>query len=516
MNVICDPLTQRMYDITAHGGIPFDVPFMTEIAPNLWQGGCRVGLLLPEFIKSVMSLYPWERYRIKNAALAVLSETYIWAADDVSQDTSVFEAAAAWVSAARNAGPVLVHCFPPGTLVGGAVPVPIESAIEVTGHDGRLHKVTYHHERWYEGDLIVLKMTGALPIRCTPEHPFLVVRPYYFPGGFKAKPGMRSLERVSTVLGHYADQPVWLRADKILRGDYVVSPQHVAAAEPTPITWPTSGVGRKPVGDLIPGADTAWMLGLYAADGGITGGNGISFTLSPRDDLDRLVAVWRSMGVEPKVTAQPTYTRVAISSRTVRDAMLAWCGKSSNKRLPGFLFRDGWPLDAVVEGYAAGDGYVNSRGAVACRSISLVLVEQIRAALVSLGESPTVSAVKRHSGFDNAKPIYEIQWNSTATQHQTAWWRGHYLIPVTGIDREPYSGTVHNLAVADAETFTVNGVTTHNCQAGLNRSSVVVALTLMRDEGLTGAEAIDLLRTKRSPACLCNPAFESFVRNYAG
>lgn len=56
------------------------------------------------------------------------------------------------------------------------------------------------------------------------------------------------------------------------------------------------------------------------------------------------------------------------------------------------------------------------------------------------------------------------------------------------------------------------GPTLVHCQAGLNRSSLVVATALVLD-GMAGREAVALLREKRSPACLCNPAFEEFVLN---
>lgn len=55
------------------------------------------------------------------------------------------------------------------------------------------------------------------------------------------------------------------------------------------------------------------------------------------------------------------------------------------------------------------------------------------------------------------------------------------------------------------------GPTLVHCQAGLNRSALVVALALMRDR--TAEEAIALLREKRSPAVLCNRAFEDWLRN---
>lgn len=48
------------------------------------------------------------------------------------------------------------------------------------------------------------------------------------------------------------------------------------------------------------------------------------------------------------------------------------------------------------------------------------------------------------------------------------------------------------------------------CQAGLNRSSLVTALVLIR-EGYTAKDAINLIREKRNPECLFNPQFRKFL-----
>ena len=58
-----DPTVQRMKGVTVHGGMPFDVPIISEIGPNLWQGGCQDGLILPCFVRHLVSLYLWEHYR---------------------------------------------------------------------------------------------------------------------------------------------------------------------------------------------------------------------------------------------------------------------------------------------------------------------------------------------------------------------------------------------------------------------------------------------------------------------
>lgn len=48
------------------------------------------------------------------------------------------------------------------------------------------------------------------------------------------------------------------------------------------------------------------------------------------------------------------------------------------------------------------------------------------------------------------------------------------------------------------------------CQAGWNRSGLVMALVMMR-EGYGAREAIDLIREQRSSHALCNKTFESFL-----
>lgn len=49
------------------------------------------------------------------------------------------------------------------------------------------------------------------------------------------------------------------------------------------------------------------------------------------------------------------------------------------------------------------------------------------------------------------------------------------------------------------------------CQAGLNRSGLVVATVLAQVGGDTD-EVIRLIRERRSPWALCNPTFEQFIR----
>lgn len=102
-----DPREQRMRGIAVHGRTPFDVPYISEIVPGLWQGGCADGLVLPTHIDHVVSLYPWERYTNRHQLKSLLSVALY---DDVDQSTEQIRDIAAWVNACRRTGTVLVHC----------------------------------------------------------------------------------------------------------------------------------------------------------------------------------------------------------------------------------------------------------------------------------------------------------------------------------------------------------------------------------------------------------------------
>jgi protein-tyrosine phosphatase len=102
-----DPTVQRMKGVTVHGGLAFDVPYISEVAPDLWQGGCREGLLLPPFITHLVSLYPWEGYRVRHELDTVLLVRMF---DSEDQTFEQVEGIARWVNLCRTTGPVLVHC----------------------------------------------------------------------------------------------------------------------------------------------------------------------------------------------------------------------------------------------------------------------------------------------------------------------------------------------------------------------------------------------------------------------
>lgn len=104
-----DPTSQRMTGWANHGGQYFDVPYISHVVGNLWQGGCANGLILPENIKHVISLYMWEKYTVNHALDSTLTvKMYDDANGGVNGDQ--VRRLAEWANHCMESGPTLVHC----------------------------------------------------------------------------------------------------------------------------------------------------------------------------------------------------------------------------------------------------------------------------------------------------------------------------------------------------------------------------------------------------------------------
>lgn len=107
VKIAADPTIQRMEGVATHGLTPFDVPFISQIDGNLWQGGCKNGLQLPHFFKHIISLYPWEAYQVKHNLNSSLSVVMY---DSLDQSMEQVDAIANWINVCIKDGPTLVHC----------------------------------------------------------------------------------------------------------------------------------------------------------------------------------------------------------------------------------------------------------------------------------------------------------------------------------------------------------------------------------------------------------------------
>jgi protein-tyrosine phosphatase len=100
-------------------GLPpdLDVPLISRVdltddtaAPiegDLWQGGCKMGVRLPDGFDFVLSLYPWERYLLTDGCERLEVRMY----DALDQGfEQVDELSGILASRLRDGDTVLVHC----------------------------------------------------------------------------------------------------------------------------------------------------------------------------------------------------------------------------------------------------------------------------------------------------------------------------------------------------------------------------------------------------------------------
>lgn len=104
-----DPTQRRMRGWAIHGNTPFDVPFISNIEGNLWQGGCEAGLKLPGNIQHVISLYKWEDY--DHGPLKTHEVVTMYDDSNAAVNSSEVDLLASLVNYLLKTGEdVLVHC----------------------------------------------------------------------------------------------------------------------------------------------------------------------------------------------------------------------------------------------------------------------------------------------------------------------------------------------------------------------------------------------------------------------
>jgi hypothetical protein len=330
-----------------------------------------------------------------------------------------------------------------------------------------LHTVTELFEHHHTGKILSLSVRGVLPISCTLNHKFLVIRAYCTASGKRVKLAVTAKAKVAEA--HYSQQPVWIDAAEIQVGDYLVMPAMklpLPEAQGHPWIWQSVRTNAMPLVDrLMPTQDLAWLLGLFAADGSTNSCESESIiTMGLSDDCERAARVFTSLGARPRVVRFSNHVRVCVKSRTLTHSFREWFGPVSwQKRLPAFLYSGAWDLKAVLDGLMHGDGHENPQiGFAKYDTTSPLLAVQVTQLVQTLGRFPSLYRPLRHSGYDNAHQIYQVIWFE-GNKHRNVRLGEHYGVEVTDVSPLFYEGSVYNLEVEDSHSYLVEGVAAHNC-----------------------------------------------------
>lgn len=105
--LLTDVTTHHIEGIAREGNKPFNMPLITQVDGNLWQGGCIGGVRLPDDFEFVVSLYPWEQYEL--GPNTVRLEVRLYDSAEIPDARQLYDIARI-INAFRAKGKTLVHC----------------------------------------------------------------------------------------------------------------------------------------------------------------------------------------------------------------------------------------------------------------------------------------------------------------------------------------------------------------------------------------------------------------------
>src|SRR3990172_4078255 len=396
-------------------------------------------------------------------------------------------------------------CLPTGsTIVANAAPVAIETVEEgqrVLADDGTFQPIIARGSRPYSGDLIriVPRYLQEEATLLTPEHPVLATRldkgiganywkwtwhePEWVPAGELTPEHIL----LYPIISQTKDVPA-IRLSEFLGLRRDASGRVHFARE--------TATSRRLIDDLPLDGDFVRLAGYFLADGTITD-RGINFYFGPKDDAyveDVVRTIERLFGYKATVKREGSVRRIECYAGILRELFQKLFGKYSyGKSVPHwFVHLPTGKQAELVKGYWRGDGGVRPQGFVLVTN-SPKLAAQLKMILLRLGIIPRVTRrsaeqLNKTKNVMNGREIrfkhdrFELEiggaWLKRACEifgvrhplldrrtrsHWHAWIRdGYAFLPIFDLTRTPYSGTVHNIAVAGRNSYVTPGATIHN------------------------------------------------------
>lgn len=379
-------------------------------------------------------------------------------------------------------------CVPPDTIVLGDNKQISEYSVhdKATGMTG-LVDVVQTFARQYQGRLVRVTGRGMLPLLCTPEHPILTVErqmswgkgtflsakrwkesgtlvsapPVKKNGKFLYPNGTHDCLLIPRAKGFFDSVSIPLAAYATRKGLNIVR-----------------GRGKDPPLEFRLTTDTAWLLGIYVAEGWDTKGHDVYFSLN-HDELDiieRIFKISKDLGYSPQIKRRETATLVRFSSAILARAFHEWCGHlAENKKIPDFILyhKDMELLVAFLRGYLEGDGcrITDERGPVYMRSdtTSKVLALQLQLAYARLGTFARINK-KADGGVQtllgrtvvthDAYTVSTLDSRRKVADFEVT--EDFISVPIRKVELVDYSGVVNNLETGD-NTYLVSNAVVHNC-----------------------------------------------------
>jgi len=386
-----------------------------------------------------------------------------------------------------------IACFPAGTLLPGNVL--IESVASMVSH--------------LDGELIEVAHQGG-KISATPEHPFFVRKR-------KNKVGLTPVRLLA---------PEWVKAENIRIGDYVCVPrlERYGLRDDAVInlhSYIRNGIssranGNRAVKSIPLNQDTAWLIGLYVAEGSAS--PSVSFSLGSHEThlADRIKAIVSSIGYSASVSVNGSSMAVNLGTTVLGRWLKANVGTvAKNKHIPDVILRHSDPLirQAFLKGVVDGDGCTQVRNGKTWIVVGVCSPSLIRDIILLLAQDGLGARVSTQT----LKPrwigkmyttvrtvIHNVTWNPDGPSRSMRELNGNVVVstnaryrtdehgvwyPVKSTEHYPYSGNVYNLTNTPDHTYVAESVLVHNCDLEINYILEEAKMEFPKDACLPGKGA---------------------------
>lgn len=332
----------------------------------------------------------------------------------------------------------------------------------VFGRHGNEQKVLDCSFNYYYGDAYTIRACGCLPFRCNDEHKIYV-----------CKINKRTKRVMNEQFVMAKDLQEHMKdADLKNIGYYLKMPK--IQKEVVCNEWVLEDGRSFPINE-----DTAWILGLYCAEGCCIA-NSLKWTLNYKEPelADRVIETLENLGYHTSKRERPEEgTRCVLAYKRILVKRIdAEIGHGSRKKhIPDSILynKDKNILIAFLQGYYAGDGYFDKlREAITASSVSSWLMRDLQTAWHILGYFANINySVRKKTGtteyrIQNVDPecakLLGIDTNRTNANHTAIKIGDCFYTPIRKITVENVDCKLYQIKTEDG-TFVHNNQINSNC-----------------------------------------------------
>lgn len=151
-------------------------------------------------------------------------------------------------------------------------------------------------------------------------------------------------------------------------------------------------------------------------------------------------------------------------------------------------------------------GYAIHGGRINCPMVTQMLVDETSGGELWTGGTPAMDFAIVE-GFDKILCLYPWESYPTSPDQEKVEVELYDSLDQAFDQIEDLSDLVAGWVVGGSRVLV-------HCQAGLNRSSLVSAITIRKLTGMSGEDVVARMREKRDSQVLCNSAFEKYVTDW--